>query len=151
MLGNCHILIYNSGHYRCLIQALIGAGADIKVPTKVTSHHSSTPLHPLTLTILREDEEDACRVVECLIAAGATSTTANDKMWTIFHSVVSSGKARLLATILRCYEHSLSKDLTEISSRFQRYPTPIPTGRSTQQGLVAYKYVNDIWLRPDRE
>jgi len=90
-----------------LIQALIGAGADIKVPTKVTSHCSSTPLHPLTLTILQEDEEDASRVAECLIAAGATSTTANDKMWTIFHSVVSSGKARLLATILRCYEHSL--------------------------------------------
>jgi len=89
-----------------LIQALIGAGADIKLPTKIISHHSSTPLHPLTLTILREDEEDACRVAECLIAAGATSTTANHKMWTIFHSVVSSGRARLLATILRCDEHA---------------------------------------------
>jgi hypothetical protein len=91
-----------------LIQALIGGGADIKTPTNVTSHHRSTPLHPLTLTILREDEEDACRVAEYLIAAGATSTTANDKMWTIFHSVVSSGKARLLATILRCDEHAIT-------------------------------------------
>jgi len=91
-----------------LIQALIEGSADIKTPTKVTSHHCSTPLHPLTLTILREDEEDACRVAECLIAAGATSTTANDKMWTIFHSVVSSGKARLLATILRCDEHAIT-------------------------------------------
>lgn len=91
-----------------LIQALIEGGADIKTPTKVTSHYRSTPLHPLTLTILREDEEDACRIAECLIAAGATSTTANDKMWTIFHSVVSSGKARLLATILRCDEHAIT-------------------------------------------
>ena len=91
-----------------LIQALIGGGADIKTPTNVTSHHRSTPLHPLTLTILREDEEDASRVAECLIAAGATSTTANDKMWTIFHTVVSSGRARLLATILRCDEHAIT-------------------------------------------
>ncbi|PPR01075.1 hypothetical protein CVT24_000396 [Panaeolus cyanescens] len=81
------------------VDALIVAGADVKAPS---SPKDARPIHPLTLTIIRPDEDEACKVAERLIQAGATSTTANDAMETIFHLMVVSGRTKLVSTILRC-------------------------------------------------
>ena len=88
-----------------VLEELLTAGADVKLATKP---ESGDPLHPLSLTILREDEDKACKIAERLILAGATSTTANVKMDTIFHSIVRSGREKLVATILRCDQHAQS-------------------------------------------
>ena len=86
-----------------VLEELITAGADVKLATKPGT---GTPLHPLSLTLLREDEDEACKIAERLILAGATSTTANEIMDTIFHAAVRSGRAKLVATILRCDQHA---------------------------------------------
>ena len=90
-----------------VLEELLTGGADVKLATK-SSNTVSEPLHPLSLTILREDEDEACKIAERLILAGATSTTANETMKTIFHSAVGSGRAKLVATILRCDQHAHS-------------------------------------------
>ena len=86
-----------------ILEELLTAGADVKLVTKPQSGY---PLHPLSLTILREDEDEACKIAERLILAGATSTTANEGMDTIFHAIVRSGREKLVATILRCDPHA---------------------------------------------
>ena len=88
-----------------VLEELLTAGADVKLATKPGSGY---PLHPLSLTILREDEDEACKIAERLILAGATSTTANEVMDTIFHAAVRSGREKLVATILRCDKHAHS-------------------------------------------
>ncbi|KAH9483227.1 hypothetical protein JR316_0005331 [Psilocybe cubensis] len=92
------------------ISTLISNGADVKLASSSTNR--KTPLHPLTLTILRpaesdEEEKDACAVAECLLKAGATSTTADtDQMCTIFHCAVAAGRTRLVETLLRYDPHA---------------------------------------------
>ena len=87
-----------------VLEELLTAGADVKLVTKPQSGY---PLHPLSLTILREDEDEACKIAERLILAGATSTTtANEGMDTIFHAIVRSGREKLVATVLRCDPHA---------------------------------------------
>ena len=90
-----------------VLEELLTAGADVKLATKPPPG-TGDPIHPLSLTILREDEEEACKIAERLILAGASSTTANEQMDTIFHVAVHSGRAKLVATLLRCDPHAHS-------------------------------------------
>ncbi len=94
----CYAVLYGS---LSTLEALLAAGADPKSPT-APSPILDTPFHPLTLTIIREDDSRACEIAETLIKAGATSTTADPSVRTIFHSLVSSGRTRLVETVLRC-------------------------------------------------
>jgi len=106
-----------------VIQKLLQEGSDVKLHSKSKSYRGSTALHPLTLTVLREDEDEACKVAEFLISSGATSTTADESMFTILHSVVSANKAKLLATILRCDENAPSMlDFPSVSWRDFVFP-----------------------------
>ena len=84
-----------------VLEVLITNGADVKAATKLNKYDSS-PLLPLTLTILREDEDEACKIAERLLQAGASSSTADESMRTIFHMAVNAGKAKLVSTILKC-------------------------------------------------
>ncbi|GLB33192.1 putative ankyrin repeats (3 copies) containing protein [Lyophyllum shimeji] len=61
-----------------------------------------TAFHPLTLTILREDEDEASKILERLVSAGASTSTADDHMRTIFHRAVVADKIKLVSTILKC-------------------------------------------------
>lgn len=97
----CYAVLYGS---LSTLEALLAAGADPKLPTapSPTSSYVNTPFHPLTLTIIRKDDSHACEIAESLIKAGATSTTADLFVRTIFHTLVSSGRTRLVETVLRC-------------------------------------------------
>ena len=117
-----------------VLEELLTGGADVKLATK-SSNKFSKPLHPLSLTILREDEDEACKIAERLILAGATSTTANETMNTIFHSAVGSGRAKLVATILRCDQHAHSViDFPLI--QYQHIHFPISTAIKLQHYAV---------------
>ncbi|KAF8185205.1 ankyrin [Pholiota molesta] len=48
------------------VNALVEGGADPKLPSKKVQNDISESLHPLTLTILREDEDEACKIAERL-------------------------------------------------------------------------------------
>ncbi|KAF9530937.1 hypothetical protein CPB83DRAFT_849901 [Crepidotus variabilis] len=90
-----------------VVEKLIKEGADVKLPSK-NLVQNDTSLHPLAMTALREDEDDACRVAEALINAGATCTTVNDTMMSIMHYFVVQNKAKLLATVLKCEEKAVT-------------------------------------------
>ena len=115
-----------------VLEELLAAGADVKLATK---SRSGEPLHPLSLTILREDEDEACKIAERLILAGATSTTANETVDTIFHAAVRSGRAKLVATMLRCDQHAHSViDLPLV--QYQNITFPILTAIKKQDYAV---------------
>jgi hypothetical protein len=89
------------------LEALIAGEADPKLATNPSAGH--LPLHPLTLTILRDDEDEACKIAERLLQIpSVTSSTANTNMVTILHAAVSSGRTKLVETILRCDKNASS-------------------------------------------
>jgi hypothetical protein len=83
-----------------LLDELLDAGADVKLLTKA-SNSNSPPLHPLTATLLRPDEEVAAKIAARLIHAGASSSTAGEHMMTILHRAVLMDKTTLVAAFFR--------------------------------------------------
>ncbi|KAK2459398.1 hypothetical protein APHAL10511_008585 [Amanita phalloides] len=81
-----------------IIEDLMASGANVKESTQ----NNKLNMHPLTLTLLRPDEDEACKVAEKLILAGATSSPADAKLRTIFYIVVASKKVKLASTIMKC-------------------------------------------------
>jgi ankyrin repeat protein len=83
-----------------VIEELLTRGADPKLVTKA-NHRQASPFHPLTLTILTEDEDRACKVAKRLLLAGATSSAADENMCTIFHRAASTSRSKIVSTLLR--------------------------------------------------
>ncbi|KAI0263726.1 hypothetical protein BC834DRAFT_290264 [Gloeopeniophorella convolvens] len=81
-----------------VVDTLLSAGADPNSPTRTKD---TNPLHPLTLTIYTQDEDRAVAIAERLVAAQALSSAADERMFTIFHRIVASGKTKILATLLK--------------------------------------------------
>ncbi|KAH9020875.1 hypothetical protein EDB84DRAFT_1441656 [Lactarius hengduanensis] len=80
-----------------VVDALLAAGAD---PCFAAHTKNVNPLHPLTLTIYTQDEERAAKIAERLVAAQAISSTADDKLFTIFHRIVTARKTKIVASLL---------------------------------------------------
>ncbi|KAI0030398.1 hypothetical protein K488DRAFT_87813 [Vararia minispora EC-137] len=80
-----------------LVQLLLAAGADATQPTKAKQ---GQPLHPLTMTLFTPDELQAACIVEHLLAAGASSSAANNTQYTIFHRAVSSNRPKIVSALL---------------------------------------------------
>ncbi|KAH9170814.1 hypothetical protein EDB89DRAFT_2230439 [Lactarius sanguifluus] len=80
-----------------VVDALLAAGAD---PCFAAHTKNVNPLHPLALTIYTQDEERAAKIAERLIAAQVISSTADDRLFTIFHRIVAAGKTKIVASLL---------------------------------------------------
>ncbi|RXW15843.1 hypothetical protein EST38_g10015 [Candolleomyces aberdarensis] len=83
------------------VDLLIESGADVNKATS-TNHNDTKQLHALDVTILREDEDEACTIAEHLVKAGASSSTADEQLFTIFHNIVASSRLKLAACVLKC-------------------------------------------------
>ncbi|KAK0231589.1 hypothetical protein IW262DRAFT_1489758 [Armillaria fumosa] len=83
-----------------MVETLLDAGADITMVSKA-QYSGVPPLHSLTLTILRDDEDVACNIAVRLLKAGAVSSTVNDGMRTAFYEAVAAGRTKLVSTLLR--------------------------------------------------
>lgn len=81
------------------VQILLNAGADPKLATK-SNDFSAPVFHPLTIVALNEDEDKSLEVVDQLLRAGASSAQADARLFSIFHTLVCSGKARIVERIL---------------------------------------------------
>jgi len=81
-----------------ILEDLVAAGVDVKASTQ----NNTLDVHPLALTILRPDEDEACAIAERLILGGATSSPADDQFRTIFYRIVAAKKVKLASTIMRC-------------------------------------------------
>ncbi len=88
-----------------VVQQLLGAGADARLASK-TSEYDANVMHPLSLTILTLDTPKAEAIVEYLLRAGASSAQADEKLFSIFHSVVCSGKTHIVEKLLQADPHS---------------------------------------------
>ena len=82
------------------IDELLAAGADATLVTK-TDHCWTEPFHPLTLIALTMDVSIAGEMVKKLVAAGASSSQADDDLFTIFHKVVCANRPELVEAFLR--------------------------------------------------
>ncbi|KAH9170812.1 hypothetical protein EDB89DRAFT_2071544 [Lactarius sanguifluus] len=80
-----------------VVDVLLAAGAD---PCFAAHTKNVNPLHPLALTIYTQDEERAAKIAERLVAAQAISSTADDKLFTIFHRIVAAGKTKIVSLLL---------------------------------------------------
>ena len=80
------------------VEVLLTGGAN---PYILNITHDST-LHLLELLILREDEDEASRILERLILAGVSVLNAGNPMRTVFHAAVVADKLGLVSSILRC-------------------------------------------------
>jgi ankyrin repeat protein len=81
-----------------ILEDLIAAGVDVKASTQ----NNTLDVHPLALTMLRLDEDEACVIAERLILGGATSSPADGQFRTIFYRIVAAKKVKLASTIMRC-------------------------------------------------
>ena len=82
------------------IDELLTGGADATLVTRLDKCWAK-PFHPLTLTTLTMDVNVAGEVVKKLVAAGATSSQADDDLFTIFHKVVCANRPELVEAFLR--------------------------------------------------
>ncbi|PFH47158.1 hypothetical protein AMATHDRAFT_50508 [Amanita thiersii Skay4041] len=67
-----------------VVEDLIAAGADVTLST----HNRINNAYPLALTILKPDEDEACKIVQRLILAGASSFPATDSPRSFFASLL---------------------------------------------------------------
>lgn len=93
-------------------------------------------LHPLTFTILCEDEDEACKIIERLLQLpSVTSSTADAEMRTIFHHAVIAGRTKLVETLLRCDPHAVTI-LNFPAIQFQNVTFPVVTAISKRNFAV---------------
>ena len=83
-----------------VVDQLLVAESDPLLPVKSNSHNIPI-VHPLSLTVLTEDEDVACKIAERLIQAGAVSSTADRALMSVFLRIVTAGKPKLLSTLFR--------------------------------------------------
>ena len=87
------------GHLDVVDQLLV-AESDPLQPVKSNSNNISI-VHPLSLTVLTEDEDVACKIAERLIQAGAVSSTADKALVSVFLRIVIAERPKLLSTLFR--------------------------------------------------
>ena len=88
------------GHYG-VVDVLLRAGADACAPWKITELYRQRTIYPLSMAIYNEDEKIACRIVERLLEAGASSTASDDSSVSVFHSAVDANALAIVRTMLR--------------------------------------------------
>ncbi|EED78996.1 predicted protein [Postia placenta Mad-698-R] len=84
-----------------VVDLLIVHGADVSLVT-VANGWNVHQFDHLTITALTRHERIRGEIARKLIAAGATSSQADENLLTVFHRIVRSGKADLVLTLLRC-------------------------------------------------
>jgi len=88
------------GHYE-VVDILLRAGADARTPWKTNEAYNPRTIYPLSMTIYNEDEKSACRIVERLLEAGASSTASDNSSVSVLHSSVNANALAVVRTMLR--------------------------------------------------
>ncbi|KAF8905743.1 hypothetical protein CPB84DRAFT_563269 [Gymnopilus junonius] len=132
------------------LEALLGAGADISSVTK-SCNIEDARFQPLSLCILREDQDEACVVAERLIKAGASSSSADDEIRTILHIAIFNGCTKLVETLLKCDPNA--KKVVNFPALVNEHVTfPIVTAINKKHyGLVALLLAHGAKLKLDEK
>ena len=89
------------GGHSDAVNILLRAGADARTPWKTNGLYTQSTIYPLSMTIYNEDEKSACRIVERLLEAGASSTASDNSLISVFHSAVNANALAVVRTMLR--------------------------------------------------
>jgi len=89
------------GGHSGVVDILLRAGADARTPWKTGESYNQRTVYPLSMTIYNEDEKSACRIVERLLEAGASSTASDKSSISVFHSAVNANALGVVRTMLR--------------------------------------------------
>lgn len=84
-----------------VVDILLRAGADACTPWKTGEPYNQRTIYPLSMTIYNEDEKSACRIVERLLEAGASSTASDTSLVSVLHSAVNANALAVVRTMLR--------------------------------------------------
>ena len=84
-----------------IVDILLRAGADARTPWKTTESYNQRTVYPLSMAIYTEDEKAACRIVERLLEAGASSTASDSSLVSVLHSAVNANALAVVRTMLR--------------------------------------------------
>src|SRR5258706_532041 len=84
-----------------VVKTLLRAGADARTPWKTNEPYNQRTIYPLSMTIYNEDEKSACRIVERLLEAGASSTASDNSLVSVLHSAVNANALAVVRTMLR--------------------------------------------------
>jgi ankyrin repeat protein len=95
------------GHYG-VVDNLLRAGADARTPWKTNELYHPHTVYPLSTAIYNEDEKSACRIVERLLEAGASSTALDHSSVSVFHSAVNANALAVVRTMLRVDPNALT-------------------------------------------
>lgn len=133
-----------------MVDTLVEGGANVTEVTKV-NHNNAKQTHPLTLTIIKENEDEACVIAERLIAKGASCSTADSELYTIFHKVVLAKKAKLAATILK-HDPNASTTINFPAIRYSEIVFPIVTAIANKDyAMVAVLLAYNVKLEFDMD
>ncbi|PPQ73506.1 hypothetical protein CVT24_007652 [Panaeolus cyanescens] len=134
-----------------VIDALINGGADPKLATKLSTYGRHAPLHPLSLTLLRTNEDEACNIAEHLNQKGASTAMSNKSMWSIFHSAVAVGRPKILMKLLSSDPHAKSM-LNFPAITYSQVLFPVVTAiEKRNYAALAILLANDVKLDLDNE
>ena len=89
------------GGHSGVVDILLRAGADARTPWKTGESYNQRIVYPLSMAIYNEDEKSACRIVERLLEAGASSTASDNSSVSVFHSAVNANALGIVRTMLR--------------------------------------------------
>ena len=89
------------GGHSGVVDILLRAGADARTPWKTGGTYNQRSIYPLSMVIYNEDEKSACRIVERLLEAGASSTASDNSSISVFHSAVNANALGVVRTMLR--------------------------------------------------
>lgn len=120
------------------VDELIAGGADATLVTTKGEGWTKRSFHPLTLTALTEDVGIATEMVKKLVAAGATSSPADEDLFTIFHKIVCVRKPELVEALLR-YDASAKAviDSPHVSNNVQMTLPIVSAIASNQLATIA--------------
>ncbi|KAF9266483.1 ankyrin [Marasmius fiardii PR-910] len=91
-----------------IIDALLDE-PDIDLSLGTKAKYSNAPtIHPLSLTVYHENEDEAAKIVERLVVAGASCSVANDELETLFVKLIHANKTQLVLTLLRVDPKAMS-------------------------------------------
>jgi ankyrin repeat protein len=96
------------GGHHGVVDNLLRAGADARTPWKTNETYNQRTIYPLSMAIYNEDEKSACRIVERLLEAGASSTASGHSSVSVFHSAVSANALAVVRTMLRVDPNALT-------------------------------------------
>ncbi|KAL5513252.1 hypothetical protein ACEPAH_3650 [Sanghuangporus vaninii] len=125
------------------LQALLNTGADPKLATKAKDYGLHI-CHLLSLAVLISDDARAEEIIDQLIRAGATCAQADERLFSVFHYLVLSGRTRLVEKIRRSDLGAVAALNVPFAGRKMVYPIVSAISRHFYSVVALLKALHEL-------